>query len=232
MTIHRFESTIFKIEELSPTVKNIYLTVPKDFGFKAGQFVSLALNLGEKQIKRSYSIASNPRLPHIELCVKKVDGGVGSTFLHKVKEGDKINVLGPAGGFTLGNKKDKDIVFISTGTGVAPFRSMLYELLDSNFHRKIILLNGFRYENEVLYKNEFEDFAKKHSNFNYHVAITRPIENFKGDKGRVHALIEKYVKINNRRFFLCGLNAMIVDVKDFLLNLGVKEDDIHFERWD
>ncbi len=232
MPIQRFESEIFKIENLTPTVKNFYLTTPEGFEFKAGQFVSLTININGEEVKRAYSIASNPENKHIELCIKKVSGGKATPFIFEMKEGSKVPVLGPTGKFTLENKKDKDIVFISTGTGVAPFRSMIYELLNSNFDKKIILLNGFRYENEILFKNEFEELEEKHQNFSYHVTLTRPSENFQGNIGRMQTLIDKYIKNTNQTFLLCGLNAMIQDVKTFLLVLGVAEENIHFERWD
>src|SRR3989338_616274 len=232
MPLQRFESTISKIEELTPTVKNLHLSVPNDFNFTAGQFVSLVLPAKEKEIRRSYSIASPPGLNHIELCVKKVDGGPGSTFLHNQKRGKKINVLGPAGKFVIGEKKDKDIVFISTGAGVAPFRSMINELLNSGHKNKIYLLTGFRYENEILYEKEFKQLAEKHKNFIYKTTITRPGEGYSGNVGRVQELIISSVEETDKRFFLCGLNAMIQDVKDFLFSIGVAEENIYFERWD
>ena len=232
MPIQRFESAVLKVEQLTPTVKNIHLSVPDTFEFKAGQFVSLILDINRKEIQRSYSIASSPGLDHIELCIKKINGGPGSTFLHKVKEWDKIKILGPAGNFTLENKRDKEFVFISVGTGIAPFRSMTHELLNLNSQSKINLLAGFRYENEILYEKEFRRLAEQNKNFIYHTTITRPQNNYIGNVGRVHELIKSTIKDTNKRFLLCGLYAMIQDVKKFLLSMGVPETQIHYERYD
>lgn len=229
--IQSFESTVLKVEKLTPTVKNIHLSIPTNFTFKAGQFVTLFFNIDGKEIRRLYSIASPPNYSHIELCIKRIEKGMVSNLLHKIKEGDKIKVLGPAGHFTLENKKDKDLVLISTGAGIAPFRSMINELLKSKFNKKIILLTGFRYENEVLYREELEKLSQKHPNLMYKITITRPGEDYQGTIGRVPELIKK-INIKDKIFFLCGLYEMIKDVKDFLISLGVSEENIHFERWD
>jgi ferredoxin-NADP reductase len=230
--IHRFESTVTKVETLTPTVRNLHLSVPDDFIFEPGQFVSLTVSCDGKDVKRPYSIASSPKKGIIELCIKKVEGGPCSTRLHKIKVGEKVKILGPAGHFTLNEKKDKDIVFISTGTGIAPFRSMIHDILKSGHKKNVKLLTGYRYEDESLYKEELSELEKKHQNFSHHASITRPSENYQGQKGRVQELIKTHIKDTNQTFLLCGLNAMIQDVKSLLLTLEIPEDNIHFERWD
>ena len=231
--IHRFESDILKIEDLTPTVKNICISKPSDFKFSAGQFITLIFNIDGKDMRRAYSIASDPSLGHIELCIKKVEGGLACNFLHNMKKGDKIKTIGPAGRFILEGIEGEDIVFISTGTGIAPFRSMIFELLNLNYQGRIYLLNGFRYENEILYKKELAELSEKHSNFINYTIISRPSESYIGEIGRVQNLIQNHIAENfEGRFFLCGLSEMVNDVKLFLLSKGIPQTKIHCERYD
>jgi len=231
--IHRFETTVLKTKELTPSVRSIDLSVPEDFKFDAGQYVSIVIDDNGKKIARSYSIASDPKLKHIELCVKKVENGPASCFLHRIKPGDKIRTIGPAGVFTLADKTESDVVFISTGTGITPFRSMIYELLSSNFKNKIYILSGFRYENEVLYKDEFEELKKGNDNLQNYEIVSQPTPNYNGEKGKVQDLIKKYIPENfSGRFFICGLTDMIDDVSEFLISSGTPKQKIHFEKYD
>jgi ferredoxin-NADP reductase len=230
--MQRFESTVFKIEELTPTVKQFHMTTPDDFKFKAGQFVTVIITLPEKRISRAYSIASDPSLDHIELCIKKVEGGVGSTFFHNLKEGEKLDVMGPAGHFCL-NEINEDVIFISTGAGIAPHRSMIHELIKSGHQKKVHIITGYRHENETLFHKEFEDLCQTNSKISNQVIISKPSESYAGKKGRVKELIHNDLLNNsNSRFFICGLSDMINDVNDYLKSQGIQEDKIHFEKFD
>src|SRR5882724_1697257 len=133
--------------------------VPR-FGFVPGQWLSLkqAKPDGE-ELTRAYSIASPPADDRrFAFCLNRVQDGFMSNFLCDMKEGEQISCQGPFGDFIL-RPPLRDTIFIATGTGIAPFRSMLHWLLaDPSRHqeRQFWLLFGVRCEQDIYYREEFE----------------------------------------------------------------------------
>ena len=125
--IKEFESEILKTINLTSDVKSIKIKSPKNFKFKAGQYISISFPIKNSKIRRPYSIASSPnKKEFLEICVKRVEKGPASNFICDLSQGDKIEFLGPMGNFIIqNNSKQKDLIFISTGTGIGPFKSMI-----------------------------------------------------------------------------------------------------------
>ena len=143
------DSKVIKIEDASPTTKRFWVKIDTDeiIDFKAGQFVTIDLPIHERRNKRwrSYSIANPPDQTNIlELCIVLLEGGAGSTyFFEEVKIGTPLRFKAPAGGFHLPEKIEKDLVLICTGTGVAPFRSMIWDIYNHQLpHKHIHLIFG------------------------------------------------------------------------------------------
>ena len=228
----KVESEVLEIKEIAPLTKHFKLSVPQDFAFIPGQFITVLINKSNEILKRLYSIASQPKdKGYIDLCLDYIENGVGSTFFFNLKKGDKINFLGPMGIFTIKNK-DNNIVFIATGTGIAPFRSMINDLLENNFNKNITLLLGIKHEDEILYDNEWEALTKKHKNFEYYNIVSQPKDpTYSKNKGRVQVLVGNYIKDFNKDFYLCGVFDMIKETKELLEKRGVKKENIHFERY-
>src|SRR6476660_3536012 len=137
---------VIKIEDATPTslTKRFWIQVPEveNFNFKPGQFVTLDLPIHEQKNKRwrSYSIASWPDETNVfELLIVLLEGGAGTTYLfNEIKEGSELTLRGPQGVFTLPDPIEKDLYFICTGTGIAPFRSMVNHIkLHSVPHKNI-----------------------------------------------------------------------------------------------
>ena len=164
----KFQSELLQVIDLTPTVKHFKFSCPKDFSFIPGQFLTAILSNGQLTIRRSYSLASSTDKDYIELCIKKVDKGPATNILFNLNTGDKIDFMGPLGMFVVKNK-DKKIVLISTGTGIGPFRSIIHD----NPNSKIMLLTGYRSEDEVLYDDELNKLRNNH--FEYHYCISQPI---------------------------------------------------------
>ncbi|MEO6037987.1 MAG: FAD-binding oxidoreductase, partial [Saprospiraceae bacterium] len=129
-----YDGIVKKIDLLAPNVRRILLEVPtgEPFDFQAGQFITLDLPIGDKRLQRwrSYSLANPPDGTNVlELCVVRSPEGTGSRYLFEQTEpGTTLRFKGPDGGFVLPETIERDLVFICTGTGVAPFRSMLLDL--------------------------------------------------------------------------------------------------------
>lgn len=208
------------------------------FEFKAGQFVTLDLPIHEQRNKRwrSYSISSAPNDSNtFELLIKKFELGAGSSFLFdEIKEGNEFSFRGPQGSFVLHEPIDKDIYFICTGTGVAPFKSMIDYLQRNNVPRKkIFLLYGCRKFNDTLYENEFRQLEKEMPGFYYLPVFSREEPTNGSRKGYVHGIYEELIasKGLTGSFYLCGWRNMIDEARERLKTLGVDKKDIHFELY-
>lgn len=230
-----FDLVVGESVEITPRNKHIRFDIQggKTLHFKAGQFAQLFIpQEGGKVRRTSYSIASAPQnTGFFELCVTLVDGGVSSTYLHNLKVGDKIQAMAPLGTFTL-KDESRDMVFVSTGSGVAPFRSMIQDQVAKKTPKNLYLLYGHRYEPDILYRKEWEALAKKEPHFRFLFTLSRDTA-WTGERGYVQDKIEKFVpSATEKNYFICGLNNMITAVNDKLLALGVPKEQIHFERYD
>jgi ferredoxin-NADP reductase len=234
------EGIVRKIESIAPNVRSFLLEVPEvqSFDFRAGQFVTMDLPIGDKRLQRwrSYSIANAPDGSNaLELCIVRSESGSGSRFLfEEVKEGSAIKLKGPDGGFVLPENIDKDLVFICTGTGIAPFRSMIFDLKKSGKpHRNIHLIFGARTEKDILYREEFEALTRTVPGFRYDVALSRQ-DNWTGWKGYVHQVyLQEYAKPRpDVAFYLCGWSNMIDEaVANLLVQLKYERSQIHYELY-
>src|SRR4051794_30277073 len=122
-----YTCTVKSFKMLTPTVFETTFEADKALNFTAGQFVSVIIpGAGPRgrDLRRAYSIASPPGSPLIELCVKLVEGGPGTNYLYKLRPGDHFRVVAPYGDFVYESKPNRNACFISTGTGIAPFRSI------------------------------------------------------------------------------------------------------------
>jgi len=234
MTIKIFESKILKIKSLSPSVKYLKFSLPKNFEFKAGQYLSLSIFADGKKLRIPYSLATVPNNKFAEFCIKLVKDGKSSKFIENLRKNDKIELFGSAGKFIINeDSKKKDLIFISAGTGISTFISMIPELLRNGFKNKIILLKGFKNENEILYEKEFLKLQKKYKNLEFHNILSNPkAKNFE-DKGYVQDFLDKYTPKNFKGdFYLCGLKEMIDIVVKELENKAIKANRIFFEKYD
>ena len=235
-----YDSTVIRIETESPTTKRFWVEIPGEerIDFQAGQFVTMDLPISEKRLKRwrSYSIANAPdRTNILEFCIVYLEGGAATQYLfEEVKIGSTIRFKGPSGTFVLPETIDQDLVFVCTGTGVAPFRSMLLDIVrQQKAHRNIHLIFGTRFANGILYQKEFEELQQTMPGFQYSVALSRE-ENWSGHQGYVHPIyLEAYrEKRDDVHFYLCGWSNMIDDaVANLIIELGYDKSQIHYELY-
>lgn len=235
-----YNGIIKKIEDASPTTKRFWLEVEgvDSFDFKAGQFITMDLPIGERRNQRwrSYSIASAPDGSNVlELCIVHLDGGLASGWLFKeAKSGTSIKFKGPDGTFTLPESLENELVLICTGTGVAPFRSMIWEVNNQKIpHKGIHLIFGTRTADGILYKDEFESLAQKMPEFRYSVALSR--EEQKGYyHGYVHDIyLKNYeAKRPDVTFYLCGWTKMVDEaVANLIVKMGYERGHVKYELY-
>ena len=240
-----FDSKVIKIVDESPTTKRFWVKVEGDeiVEFQAGQFVVMDLPIHEKRTKRwrSYSIANAPDQSNVlEFCIVLLEGGAGSTFFfEEVKIGTPIRFKNPAGGFYLPKEITKDLVFICTGTGVAPFRSMIWDIYTKKIsHKSIHLIFGTRQEDGILYEEEFLELMEKMPDFKYSVSLSRaknlPERKYELTKGYVHPIYQNHFSDvrEDIDFWICGWSNMIDEaVAKLMIEMKYDKGQIHYELY-
>jgi len=241
LAYHYRNGIIEQILDETPKVKRFFIRIPdiERFTFNAGQFVMLDLPIASKITNRAYSIASAPGEDNlIELIIVVKDGGLGTAYLFgEINVGSSIKISDPIGKFTRPRpeKFDVPLCFICTGTGIAPFRSMIHDILNHEipFH-SIHLIKGSRYEEDILYKDEMERLSEIIHNFYFYPILSRANENeWKGHCGYVHEIYPRIAKENPETlFYICGWKEMIMETKQNLLDMGINKEKIRFEVYD
>ncbi len=242
-----YDSKVIRIEDETPTTKRFWLKIQDEeiFEFKAGQFVTMDLPIGDKRRDRwrSYSIANPPdRSNVLEFCIVHLDGGTATEYLfNELKLDGIIRFKGPDGGFVLPENIKNDLVFVCTGTGVAPFRSMILDLhQQGKAHQNIHLIFGTRHHDGILYQKDFEELMEKMPGFKYSVALSREemvkqnghVSNL--SKGYVHPIyIDMYKEPRpDVDFYLCGWTQMIDEaVVNLIIKMGYDRSQVKYELY-
>ncbi len=231
------KAIVQRIEQATPSTRRYWIELPETevFDFKPGQFVTLDLPIHEKRNKRwrSYSIASTPNNTNvIELVIVDLEGGSGTDYLfNEVKEGDELTLRGPQGVFVLPDELPENLFMICTGTGVAPFRSMLHHVKRNLIpHNNIHLIFGTRTQDNLLYYKELKALEEQMEKLTYHPTLSR--EKWYGRTGYVHPIYERLCQDKpNAQFMLCGWRDMVDEAKQKILDLGYDKQDIHLELY-
>lgn len=228
------EAKLIESREIAPLVRHFVFEVPEveKFSFVPGQFVSMNRVINDKRITRAYSLASAPSDSNrFELCLNLVHEGLLSPKLFEMQPGETIEIRPPLGMFVLKNPP-RDSVFIATGTGIAPFRSILKAKLNES-SQSYTLVFGVRHESHLMYREEFEEMARKFPHFRFLPTLSRPPESWTGRSGHVQKHLAE--AIGERRdvdVFLCGLKLMVDDVRNILKEMGFDRKQILFEKYD
>ena len=224
--------------ELAPEVHHFRFEVPavEHLQFTPGQFVSVVEHKGEKEITRAYSIASPRAGNRFELCLNRVPDGLVSSWLFDLRPGDEVDMHEPLGYFTL-RHPGRHAVFVATGTGIAPFRSMLLDHLP-RLQPAITLIFGVRHEEGLLYREELERLASEYPSFKFMPTVTRPAASWQGRTGRVQTHLDEALAIrtqdeqSNIDVYICGLKEMVDDVRRELKARGFDRKQIIYEKYD
>ena len=257
-------ATLVSREDLHPEL--IVIKVRPDSGaiqsFKPGQFCTLGLPPAEtpdetgkrrpRLVRRAYSIASSPNEPdHLEIFIVLVEDGRFTPMLWEVQQGDKIWMDEKIRGeFTLDTIPDgKDLVMVSTGTGLAPFISMLRTYRGTDRWRRLVMIHGVRYAKDLGYKEELEQIAAEDESVIYIPACTREPDDspWAGHRGRVNTILDdpaifrKYAGFDMNpddcHLMLCGNPDMIkaaqatFEGQGWTTHTRKQEGNLHFERY-
>lgn len=234
-----YRAALRRVLALTETTRHLEWEVIEGgrFDFIAGQFVSMTLRHDSTEHTRAYSIASGPRPDgRFDLCLNRVPGGLFSNYLCDLQPGAVLDFTGPHGFFVARRPIERDLVFIATGTGIAPIRGMLEDLFSSGPapDREMWLLFGVRHAETILYRDEFERLAAQHPRFHFVPTLSRAEQDWPGERGHVQQLLRaRFAGRRDIDVYVCGLKAMVDDVRKILKEeFGLDRRQIHYEKYD
>jgi ferredoxin/flavodoxin---NADP+ reductase len=212
--------------------------------FEPGQYMTIGVMVDGKIVQRPYSVASAPAVAGetgYEMYVRRVQGGTFTPTLFDLPVGHRMRMIGPKGKFTLLPDDDRIHVFISSGTGNAPFVAMMRQLLIDGRPRPVVLLNGVSYAHELGYRPLLESWiASGEYPVTFVPTVSRPDDpsnaSWMGRTGRVESILapvldELGLTPANSIAYICGNPDMIVSAEETLQGRGYGEDQIHKELY-
>jgi CDP-4-dehydro-6-deoxyglucose reductase len=214
------------INVLNHSVIEVSLRLPpnSNFRYNSGQYINIIKGL----IKRSYSVANAYRESGLlTFFIKKFENGQMSKYwFEEAKINDLLRIEGPIGSFFLRDFEVENIIFMATGTGVAPIKAILESLGESQkkiLNKKIWIFVGARYENEIFWQpNEFSGLL----NLKYIPVLSRASDDWNGERGYIQdILIKNNIQLENSQVYACGSNSMIESARKLLLEKGLNKNN-------
>jgi Na+-transporting NADH:ubiquinone oxidoreductase subunit F len=238
LNVRMYASTVESTRDLTYDIKEIRLRLnePADISHLPGQYVQVQAPSRDGPVFRAYSISSPVYEPKVvELIVRRIPGGIGSTYLHNLTVGDDVAFTGPYGEFRLNEDGSIEVVCVAGGCGMAPIKNIIYTLYDRWPNRSCWLFFGCRKTRDIFYLEQFKKLESRHANFHVVYALSdalKPDEQWDGETGFIHLAVDKYLEPRVRRqAFLCGPPPMIEAVMRVLKEKGIRSDNIFYDEY-
>ncbi len=237
LSIKEFRAHVSRTRQLTHDTREleIKLAEPATMAFTPGQYIQVLVPGKGERIFRAYSLSSPPANDNtIELVVRLIPGGVGSTYLHRIEVGDEITLTGPYGDFELDEDKKTELICVGGGCGIAPMHSIIRHLEKTQPKKPCTLFLGVATANDIMYQEEFAALKKSMPHFDVHYALSDldASPDWDGDRGHIHEIVEKLVKNKpGRQAFLCGPPVMIEAVSRVLQAKGFTKDRIFYDEF-
>jgi len=225
----RFAATVSRVEPHNDAAVVLELDVDSAAPvFLAGQYVNIDVP-GSGQ-HRSYSFSSSPGQSKISFLIKRIPGGVMSTWLESAQPGNKVELIGPLGSFYL-RAVERPLLFLAGGTGLAPFLSMLEVLARADSQQKVHLIYGVTRDLDLVQVDAIEAYLAKLPNFTYTTVVadkdsTHPAKGWVTQHMAAEALNDGDVDV-----YLCGPPPMVDAVRKYFDDNGVKPNSFHYEKF-
>ena len=242
MALHFHPLKVKSIKKETADCVSISFDIPEErqqeFKYKQGQSLTLRKMFDNEEVRRSYSICSSPLDKELRVAVKKVQGGLFSTFANtQLKVGDTLDVMPPSGKFytELSSANKKNYVAFASGSGITPIISIIKTTLITEPLSSFTLIFGNKNQSSIIFKEEIEALKDKYmERFRVYYILSRERMEAEINYGRINAekcsQLTKLVDLAKAdEIFICGPEEMIFGVKDFLENAGIDKTKIHFE---
>lgn len=209
------------------------LVLPDRIVYQAGQYISIKVN--EQGERRSYSIVSSSDDNHgFHILAEMITGGKGSEFLKKVAIGDVVEVLAPLGRFVIQEQSANKILFVATGSGIAPIYSMINDLLINKHETRQIRLHwGMRNQDNLFFVDNLERLMEAYPNFVFDVVLSQPDEGWELCSGHVQDCLRRDFTsgLGGWEGYVCGAPKMVEEVVPLLTELGIPADHVYHEKF-
>lgn len=232
-----------KIKELQQLTKDsieVTFDIPQDiqqeFAYTAGQYLNVRKDIDGMDIRRSYSLCTAPHEKKWSIAIKRVKDGIFSTFANeKLQVGDTLEVMPPAGNFTI-NQQNRKYLFFAAGSGITPIMAQIKDILYNTPKSEITLIFGNKNFSSIMFRDEIEALKNKFmQRFAVHHIFTKEKIGIDLLYGRINQA--KCKQLSHHLFemsvidqvMICGPNEMVFDIKNALLDLGYSDKNIHFE---
>ncbi|MFL9959687.1 benzoate 1,2-dioxygenase electron transfer component BenC [Paraburkholderia sediminicola] len=225
----RFAATVSKVEAHNDAAILLELDVDATAPvFLPGQYVNIDVpGIGQH---RSYSFSSAPGESKISFLIKKIPGGVMSTWLESAQAGNKVELTGPLGSFYL-RAVERPLLFLAGGTGLAPFLSMLEVLARASSQQKVHLIYGVTRDLDLVQVDAIDAYVAKLPNFTYSTVVA-DAESTHPRKGWVtQHMPAEAVNDGDVDVYLCGPPPMVDAVRKHFDDNGVKPNSFHYEKF-
>lgn len=242
MATHFHSLKIKELKKETADCVSIYFDVPQnlssDFIYKEGQNITIRKMINGDDVRRSYSICSAPHENKLKVAIKKVDGGLFSTFANvTLQQNDVLEVMPPSGRFNahLSKNENANYLAIAAGSGITPIIAIIKHTLNTQSNSKFTLIYGSKNRSSIIFFEELEDLKNKYmERFTLINVLSREKIDAEIFHGRINktklTALEKIVnyKISDA-VYLCGPEEMIFSSSEFLQEKGVDKSKIHFE---
>lgn len=239
--VREYETTVESIEDMTPTIKKLRLRFKEgeEISFKPGQYIQLKAPIykgNNEEVYRAYSIASPPsEKNYIDLIIGYVPGGICTTYVHQfLKEGDTVEINGPYGDFYYQDHPKNEMILVAVGTGMAPILSILYYMQENNIERKAKFYFGARTPEDLFLLDKMKEFEETLYDFEFIPTLSRALDehNWTGERGRVNIILDQHIKSpEDKEAYLCGSEGMIDSVVDVLVEKGILEEAIYYDKF-
>lgn len=216
---------------------SISFEVPKElktsYTYQPGQYLTLKAIVNGEELRREYSLCSSPSTDEqLTVTAKRVENGKVSNFLNdQIKEGDSLEVMTPAGSFTLTtNPSHKKHYFLfAGGSGITPIISILVSALKEEQESNVTLVFQNSSEKDIIFKQKLEDLSDKYGGRLKLIHILSAHEGRLDKEKTIQLIKENLQPTENFEFYMCGPSGMMEVITDTLKNMGAPQDKIHRE---
>jgi len=228
-SIKTLPSKINRIKKILPDIIELEIRIPPQSSFKylSGQYI----NFIKDDYKRSYSIANSNESDNLVFFIKRYPGGLFSNYLFEEAEvNDVLRIEGPLGTFFFRNSNKNNIIFLATGTGIAPIKAILEQMNYDNssvLNKNIYVFFGGRYPQDLFWKPEFNSLK-----VTFIPVLSQKTENWEGSTGYVQEIVlSKLINLSDAVVYACGSEKMIIDSKIILTQNGLSEDSFYSDAF-
>lgn len=226
---------LLKKEEIAQETTAFYFEKPTGFAYTAGQFGTFTLinkeETDERGNRRQFTLASSPFEKYLMIATRSGKSSF-KRVLRNLPSGAQLQLNGPFGTFTLGQTVNKPVVFLNGGIGITPARSIINQASFEKSSTALTLLYFNKTQKETSFFSELLLLAQKNPHFTFVPVMTRE-NNLKwhGETGHLNQiLLQKYIPdLKSPLYYISGPVSMVSSLKQLLLNMGIKEDNIQSE---